>query len=309
MDISVRPVSSPDEMSQIKKWILKNHYIKRWPIAVQERLGIYADGNLIGTILYGIGGRPQQAEDLFDPGTMSNNQIWELQRLFITDEAKKKIPNLASVSIARGNEYVRTNSKTKDGKPVKGVVTYADANVGHTGKVYKATNAAFLGQQRPLPFFTVTSPNGVSVEARTLGKQQAKKLIDSGYKIKRHLGQGKYKYLYALGSNQRERDALLSKLKVPMYSYTDGESKPQEVPNIARQKAQQQTRTPQQTAPVDRQSILRKLLNSTVNNPETGNKILVQTALKYDKNHPAYKTALGMVNAYARRYNLNLKPR
>lgn len=38
-----------------------------------------------------------------------------------------------------------------------------------------------------------------------------------------------------------------------------------------------------------------KILNTKVKNPETGNDILVKTALKYDKTHPAYKAAAKVV--------------
>jgi putative nucleotidyltransferase with HDIG domain len=37
------------------------------------------------------------------------------------------------------------------------------------------------------------------------------------------------------------------------------------------------------------------VMNQTVKNPETGNDILVKTALKYDETHPAYKNAMALV--------------
>lgn len=307
--IEIKKIESNEELTQSKKWILQNHYIRRWPQAVREVLGIYSDGKLVGTILYGIGGRPQQAEDLFDAGTMANNQILELQRLYITDEARNSVPNLGSTSIARGNEYVRTEAKTKDGKPILGVVSYADSNVGHTGKVYKATNAIYLGQMTPRPFYVVTSPSGISVEKRTIGDKEKEKLEKQGFKVNRKLGTGKYKYFYALGKNQKERDSLLAHLKVPMYTYPTETAPATEIPNAARQKLNQPQQLQQPQQPVSKRETIKRLLKSTVTNPETGNKILVQTALKYDKNHPAYKTAMGMVNAYARRYNIKLKSR
>jgi len=61
------------------------------------------------------------------------------------------------------------------------------------------------------------------------------------------------------------------------------------------------------TTPTKNSSV-QKLMNSTVKNPETGNDILVKTALKYSKNHPSYKQAKGMVTAYAKRHASNVKP-
>lgn len=42
-------------------------------------------------------------------------------------------------------------------------------------------------------------------------------------------------------------------------------------------------------------SKLKDLLKKTINNPKTGNKIKVGTALQYDKNHPVYKMAQQML--------------
>lgn len=37
------------------------------------------------------------------------------------------------------------------------------------------------------------------------------------------------------------------------------------------------------------------ILNKTIHNSETGNDVLIKTALKYDKNHPVYKKAKSMI--------------
>ena len=54
--------------------------------------------------------------------------------------------------------------------------------------------------------------------------------------------------------------------------------------------------------PSGKNASIQKILGGTVKNPETGNDILVKTALKYDKSHPSYKQAKGMVTAYATRH-------
>jgi hypothetical protein len=41
-----------------------------------------------------------------------------------------------------------------------------------------------------------------------------------------------------------------------------------------------------------------KVLNSKIKNPETDNDILVKTALRYDKNHPARRVATQMVKKW-----------
>jgi len=58
-----------------------------------------------------------------------------------------------------------------------------------------------------------------------------------------------------------------------------------------------------------KKGVLTQLLNSKVKNPQTGNDILVRTALKYDKSHPAYRLAHQMVQSYAQKHNIKLRTR
>lgn len=272
MSIEVKPIQTPEEKSQIKDWMLQYHYLKRLPHAMQAMLGIFHNNEMIGMVIYGIGSRPQSTREIFQnpdgSPIMQNNQMWELQRLFTTDASKTQVPNLASQAIAKGNDWIGRNGKTKDGLPVKAIISYADSAVGHAGSVYKATNATYLG-----------------------------------------LWDKKHKFIYALG-NPRERDTLLSKIVKPIYSYPTTDTPSQVIPNpsVVKMQAKPQQLSPQNQA-INKRETIKKLLQSTVNNPETGNKILVATALKYDKNHPAYRTAMGMVNAYANRFGIKLRPR
>jgi hypothetical protein len=51
---------------------------------------------------------------------------------------------------------------------------------------------------------------------------------------------------------------------------------------------------------------IKQLLRSKVTNPKTGQKIFLQTALR-NKDHPAYKQAMGMVSTYAKKHNIKVK--
>ena len=312
--IEVRPIETKEELAQVKDWIFNKHYIARWPSAVQAKLGIYIDGKLSGTLLYGATIRPQSGTELFkgsdNAPVMQNNQMWELLRAYTTDDAKKQISNLGSMVIAKGNEYIRTTAKTTDGKPVKAILTYADADVGHTGGVYKATNASYIGKQKPQPVFVVIDPKTENeYELRTLTKLGKDKLEQRGLKITKRKGEGKHKYVYPLGKDQKERDTLLAQLAVSVYEYPTGKEGEisKQIPNAAKDRVSSRPQQKQQNAPETKSGVIRKLLNSKVKNPETGNDILVKTALKYDKNHPSYKQAKGMVSAYAKKHNIRLK--
>jgi hypothetical protein len=312
-DIEVRPITR-EEIDTAKDHILNQHYIHRWPKAVQAILGIFHNGQQIGTLLYGIGTRAQSAREIFQnpdgSPAMQNNQMWELQRSFTTDEAKKEIPNLGSMSIGRGNDWIRQKAKTKDGKPVKAIISYADSSVGHKGSVYQSTNATFLGEQRPLSYFVISNPTTGNYERRSmLTSKEHKILTDRGFTIeKMKPGTGKLKFVYALGKDQSERDQLLSKIVKPIFDYPKEGEPPKEIPNAAKErtsKKPQQQVAPQ--APEKKRDVIKKLLNTKVKNPETGNDILVKTALKYDKTHPSYKQAKGMTDAWAKRYGIKIR--
>lgn len=314
--VEVRPISD-QELPAIKEWMLNHHYIRGWPKSVQAVLGVYIGGKLSGGLLYGIGTRGQSTSEIFqnDDGSpiMQNNQMWELQRAFTTEEAKKEVQNLGSMVISRGNEYIRQHAKTKDGKPINAIISYADSVAGHKGSVYQSTNALYLGEQRPLPYYIVTNPaNGNYVRKAGLTPKAKEILQRNGMDVQQKIPEsGKYKFVYPLGKDQRERDILAAKIVRPLYAYPKDGQPVQEIPNIAREKSKQSPQKPQQ-APHDIQSkrdTIKKLLNSRVKNPETGNDILVRTALKYDKNHPSYKQAMGMTQAYAKKFNIRLRSR
>lgn len=305
MSIQVRPIRG-EELDKAKEWITKKHYLGRWSRSVQEVLGVYSDNTLVGTVVYGIGTRAQSTREIFqnDDGSpiMQNNQMWELQRLYLTPEAQNSIDNLASQAIARSNEYIRTQSKTKDGKPIHAVISYADTGVGHAGSVYKATNALYLGAQKPLPYYVVTDPKTGKVGRRSkLTQVQQSELRKRGYEIKREMPEeGKHKFLYPLGKKQKDRDKLTSYIVKPLYSYPDEQNpggKP--IPNPAKEKKQDQ---PQKSSDQgnDQRGNMDQILNTRIPNPETGNQILVKTALGYEKNHPMYQRAVQIIKNYQR---------
>lgn len=313
-EIEVRPVKTKEEMNVAKDQILNQHYIRRWPKAVQAVLGVFHNGQQIGTLLYGIGTRAQSAREIFqdengDP-VMQNNQMWELQRSFTTDEAKKQIPNLGSMTISRGNEWVRQNETTKDGKPVKAIISYADTSAGHKGSVYQSTNATFLGEQRPLPYFLITNPKNDNYARRSkITPQEHQILTDKGFTIQQiKPDTGKLKFVYALGKDQSERDQLLSKIVKPIFDYPKEGEPAKEIPNAAKERMSKKSHhhVPQKE-PQSKRGIIKKLLTTKVKNPETGNDILVRTALKYDKTHPSYKQAKGMTDAWSKRHGIKIR--
>lgn len=322
-DISVKPISN-DELPTVKDWILKNHYIQRWPTGVRYKMGVYLDGKIVGTLLYGPPLRAQSGTEMFkdDSGQpiMRNNQVLELLRAFTTDEAKKQVPNLGSIVVSRGNDFIQKHGTTKDGAPIKAILSYADPEAGHSGKVYKATNAAYLGPQKPSKVLVVKNPTtGKEFELHPMSlKRYGHSVADAiknhpqlqGMEISWKPVAGKHKYLYPLGSDQRDRDELMSHLAVPLFSYPEPGQPSHQIPNEYKQRAQQRAQQPkQQPKPAgSKVQIIKNLLRTKIKNPETGNDIMVATALKYDKSTRAHQIGQNIVNAWAKKYGIRLKP-
>jgi hypothetical protein len=306
-NVEVRPIKKGDaDYEQVDKWIRTEHYLKKWPKSVQSILGVYVDGKLSGTLVYGIGTRGQAATDIFETGTMANNQLWELQRAFTTEEAKKLVPNLGSMVISRGNEYIRTQARTKDGKPVKAIVSYADSAQGHGGSVYKASNATYLGEQPPRTGWAITDPNtGDTVTRTTIKKSVLQKMADEGFVIEKITPDtGKHKFLYVLGKDQNERDQLLAKITKPLFSYPKDGEPSRQIENPAKARV---GRKPQQPI-VKQQSNIAKIKQFLRGRMPTkdGGDIFIQTAYK-DKNHPMHQQALRMVQGFAKKHGVRIK--
>jgi len=290
-------------------------------------MGVYLNGKLVGTLLYGLPLYPKSGTSLFrdenNQPMMQNNQVLELLRAFTTDEAKGAVDNLGSMVVAKGNEYISKHGRTKDGKPIHAILSYADPEAGHKGGVYKATNAAYLGPQAGGKVLVIRDPKtGKAIEAHSMSVKNAygtvslEKLQQNpklrGAKLDWRRTEGKHKYIWAMGKDQKERDKLMAHLVPQMYSYPDPERPSKPIPNEAKkrfQKRQQQTQQQKKGKALEsKRGVIKKLLQTKIKNPETGNQILVATALRYDKSHPANRTARHIVNAYSQKHGIKVAP-
>jgi hypothetical protein len=302
--VEIRPIQKKSkDMNQADEWVSGQHYLKKWPRAVQAVLGVYVDGKLSGTVVYGIGTRGQAATDIFGKGIIRNNQLWELQRLFTTDDAKKLVPNLGSMVISRGNEFIRTRAKTKDGKPVKAIVSYADSAQGHSGSVYRSTNAIYLGQQPPRKGWAVTNiETGNTVFKSTLRKNARETFISLGHVVEPIVPEsGRHKFLYVLGKDQKERDALLMHIKKPIFSYPRPGEPSRQIENPVQA---QKSRSASQVQPQSKIAKIKHFLRGKMKTQD-GEEILIQTAYK-NKEHPMHMHAVRMVHGFAKKNNIRL---
>ena len=187
-----------------KPIILKNHYSHTFPSA-ELSLGFYIDGKLNAVIVYGQSASSTMKDSL--PG-----KYWELVRLFSFDWAGK---NMESYCIGRSIKYIKKNHKD-----IKILVSFADPEQGHLGKVYQATNWLYSGKSVEDNYYII---DGEKVHPRTMnqryGTRSKTKLEKLGveYEIKKLYS--KHRYLYFLGESRKENKELKKQLKYEILPY------------------------------------------------------------------------------------------
>lgn len=105
-------------------WMVRRHYLGKWPGVVVAVLGLYDAGEPVGVIVFSL----PPPETFVRYGGLT----WELGRLWVADEQPH---NTESWFIARAVRYVR-----RFHRDVKALVSYADPSVGHAGTIYRASN-------------------------------------------------------------------------------------------------------------------------------------------------------------------------
>ncbi len=118
-DLSVR------EADRIETdWMIRRHYLGKWPGVVVAILGLYRGGEPRGVIVFSL----PPPETFVRYGGLT----WELGRLWVDDAEPT---NTESWFIARSVRYVR-----RFHRGVVALVSYADPRAGHSGTIYRASN-------------------------------------------------------------------------------------------------------------------------------------------------------------------------
>lgn len=206
---------------------IKQHYLKTYPTAVAANYGVMykkPDGNvdMVGVIVYGQTTRPQDFEEIAvdDEGNslLQKNEVFELLRLYLKPEAKQipELSNLASYVIGLGNKKIK-----QDYPEVKVVITRADSGQGHTGAIYQATNAIYLGKSSDNKrlwdkaqgkwIYRVKQVQKYGFETGKQATADARTNPNSPFEIR--TATGKHMYIYILsGTNSSEGKRILAGL-------------------------------------------------------------------------------------------------
>jgi hypothetical protein len=175
-------------------WLLNKHYAKRLP-TITDSFGLYEKNHLVGVLTFGVPASPFLCKGIC--GEEHSKIVRELNRLCLSDNKK----NQASYFVAKALKLLS--------KP-KIIVSYADTEQGHIGKVYQACNFLYTG----------------ATKERTD--------VDTGDKHSRHIKgldyskrknrSSKHRYVYFIGS-KKERKQLKESLRYPVEPFPIGESR------------------------------------------------------------------------------------
>jgi len=121
------------ERNVIKDFVEEHHYSKSINGVVSDYcFAMYKGEELIGAMLYGRLGMANAWKKYAD----AEHKVTELRRLVLIDDTPK---NSESWFIGWTLRWLKKNTD------IEAIVSYADANYGHSGIVYKATNFEHIG--------------------------------------------------------------------------------------------------------------------------------------------------------------------
>lgn len=118
-----------------KKMIEENHYSKSWyHMFGKINVGVFKEGRLLGVASYGSMKVPKSYKSISE--SLEQNEIVELNRLWIDDELKK---NAESLLISKSIKLIK-----RFHPEIRVIQSFADGRLG-CGTIYQASNFNFYG--------------------------------------------------------------------------------------------------------------------------------------------------------------------
>lgn len=161
-------------------WMVKSHYLGKWPGVVVLRLVMAYDERPVGFCIFAL--PPRETAKRYGGVT------WELARLWISDDMPK---NAETFLIAKAVKFVRRHRPD-----VEFLVSYADPAAGHTGTIYKAANWIADGRTD----MERKSPRCDYVDTRTGTRYSRKAHVPTDAIIARVPRSSKPRFIYKLKS-------------------------------------------------------------------------------------------------------------
>lgn len=178
----------------VERW----HYSRAMPVGQVAKIGVWEDGQFVGTVLFTKGGA--RSTDGRGYGLPRINQVAELQRVALTAHVTpvSRILKVAVSMVKRQSPKLRL------------LVSYADPEQGHAGIIYQASNWVYVGRIPPTRMYR-DNVTGKVVHSRSVTKTGLARrhgvllpcrVADN---MTLFLVEGKYKYLYPLDAEMRSR--------------------------------------------------------------------------------------------------------
>ena len=166
--------------------------------------GLFDNGELIGVCAFATPCSERVRSSIF--GEEHKEHVTELHRLHIQDCTPK---NTESWFIARCLKLLKA-----DKPDIWAVISFSDLTAGHTGVIYRASNAYFLGATRKMRFYYDT--NGRLRHPRQCGVNiKEQEAAQMGWKPV--MRESKYRYLFLLPSSRRNRKELMRITKYNLF--------------------------------------------------------------------------------------------
>lgn len=225
--VTIRPIAK----SVAKDWITKKHYTHNIN-GIRYALGVYyaddsvnlffdTEDRMIGTIVYAHPVSNRAIGSICGENVLELNEVLELVRLHIDDIPNGK--NIESYVIAQSFQWLKNNAPE-----VKVLISYADPEVGHGGRIYRATNWLYqgCGVSKLMPDYSIRLiENGPWMHSRTVGQRYGNKKIDNlaesiGHTFWRKEETAKHRYIYFL-TDRKETKRLKKLLKLSILPYKE----------------------------------------------------------------------------------------
>ena len=183
-----------------KRYIKKYHYSHGCHNGPEPCYALIDKGEIIGVLMFATPCSEAVRRSVFGAG--QEDSVTELHRLHIKDCTPK---NTESWFIARCLKLLKI-----DKPQIKAVISFSDSTEGHTGIIYQATNAYFIGKTGKAVFYR--DNEGRLHHPRQNGKNITTEEAEKrGWK--KELRYSKNRYLYLIARSKTEKKELLRKCK------------------------------------------------------------------------------------------------
>ena len=192
-ELLVAPCSYQAAKYAVEKW----HYSRSMPVGKTFKIGVWEAQDYTGVIIFSLGAN----KSIGCPYGLVQTEVCELTRVAVKTHARpvSEMLSHAIILLKQNNPGLRL------------IVSYADANQGHTGVIYQATNWFYTGE---IESDLGQMINGEIFHRRTVFTRYGRQDMDFLRRIdpQAHYvrGKPKHKYLYPLDRAMRRQIAPLA---------------------------------------------------------------------------------------------------